>query len=225
MTTIVFASSKGGVGKSTSCLTLAQELAHRGKTVSILDADPNAGLVEWSEEAQHDRITVHGNITDNSIIELIIDESERVPFVLVDLEGTKNLKMSSAIARADLVVVPMKGSHLDARRASDTIKIIRVQERHMDRKIPFGVLFTQAPAAMVTKDERAAREELERAGIPVFVTRMVDRSAYRAIFSYASTLRDLPQNEVRSVPTAIENAEAFTDEVIERLRAERSVAA
>lgn len=225
MPTIVFASPKGGVGKSTSCLLLAQELIHRGKEVSILDADPNASLIEWFEGTKDERVTLHGSITDDSIIELMIDESERVPFVLVDLEGTRNVKMSSAIARADLVIIPMKGSYMDARRASETIKMIRVQERHMDRKIPFAVLFTQGPAAMITKDERLGREELAKGGATVFVTRIVERAAYRAIFSYGSFLRDLPHDEVRSVPTAIENAEAFADEVIELLRAERSAAA
>lgn len=35
------ASSKGGAGKSTSAVLLATELAVRGTTVTIIDADPN----------------------------------------------------------------------------------------------------------------------------------------------------------------------------------------
>ncbi len=41
MPTIAFANSKGGVGKSTSAALLASELAVRGASVTIIDADPN----------------------------------------------------------------------------------------------------------------------------------------------------------------------------------------
>ena len=40
MPVIVFATPKGGAGKTTSALLLASELAARGATVAIIDADP-----------------------------------------------------------------------------------------------------------------------------------------------------------------------------------------
>ena len=40
MPTIVFASPKGGVGKSTSAVLLATELASHGGSVTMIDADP-----------------------------------------------------------------------------------------------------------------------------------------------------------------------------------------
>ena len=40
MAIIAFASPKGGVGKTTSALLLASELAYRGSRVTIIDADP-----------------------------------------------------------------------------------------------------------------------------------------------------------------------------------------
>src|SRR5206468_1030807 len=41
MPTIVFASPKGGAGKSTSVVILASELARKRAAVTIIDADPN----------------------------------------------------------------------------------------------------------------------------------------------------------------------------------------
>jgi chromosome partitioning protein len=41
MPTIVFASPKGGVGKSTAAVLLATELAGFGAGVTLIDADPN----------------------------------------------------------------------------------------------------------------------------------------------------------------------------------------
>ena len=41
MPTIVFASPKGGAGKSTAAVLLGTELAAKGGDVTIIDADPN----------------------------------------------------------------------------------------------------------------------------------------------------------------------------------------
>ena len=48
MPTIVFASPKGGAGKSTSAVLLATELASRGGAVTIIDADPNRPVSRWA---------------------------------------------------------------------------------------------------------------------------------------------------------------------------------
>ena len=49
MPTIVFASPKGGAGKSTSAVVLASELARRGAAVTIIDADPNRPVSAWAK--------------------------------------------------------------------------------------------------------------------------------------------------------------------------------
>ena len=48
MPTIVFASPKGGAGKSTSAVLLGAELARKGAAVTIIDADPNKPLSQWA---------------------------------------------------------------------------------------------------------------------------------------------------------------------------------
>src|SRR5262249_4539754 len=48
MPVIVFSSSKGGCGKTTSSAILGTELALSGATVAMLDADPNKNLVDWA---------------------------------------------------------------------------------------------------------------------------------------------------------------------------------
>ena len=47
MPTIVFASPKGGAGKSTSAVVLATELALSGANVTVIDADPNRPGARW----------------------------------------------------------------------------------------------------------------------------------------------------------------------------------
>ncbi len=40
------------------------------------------------------------------------------------------------MSRADLVIIPVQGSHLDAREAAKTIKLVRAQEHVFKREIP-----------------------------------------------------------------------------------------
>jgi chromosome partitioning protein len=49
MPTIVFATPKGGSGKSTSAVLLATELVASGATVTIIDADPNRPVARWGQ--------------------------------------------------------------------------------------------------------------------------------------------------------------------------------
>lgn len=51
MPTIVFASPKGGAGKSTSAVVLAAELARSGTNVVVIDADPNRPVSKWARLA------------------------------------------------------------------------------------------------------------------------------------------------------------------------------
>lgn len=125
MPTIVFASPKGGVGKSTSAVVLASELAQTGAEVAVIDADPNRPVSKWgSLDGRPANLSVVSNATEATVIDEIEAWSARVPFVVVDLEGTASMTVAYAISRADLVIIPVQGSQLDAAEAAKAIKLI-----------------------------------------------------------------------------------------------------
>lgn len=137
--------------------------------------------------------------------------------MIVDLEGTANLLVAYAISRADLVIVPTQGSHLDGKEAAKAIQLVKEQEEYLDRTIPFAVILTRTSAVIRPKTLQHVEKLLREAGIPMFRTQMLDREPFRAIFSLGGSLGQLPLREVRTRDTAIANAEAFTAEVIEKL--------
>ena len=55
---IAFASSKGGVGKSTTCAAVGARLAQRGEDVLILDLDQNRTVERWGRKANLKGLTV-----------------------------------------------------------------------------------------------------------------------------------------------------------------------
>ena len=79
MPVIVTASSKGGAGKSTLTLVLAQALAMVGATVTIVDADPNRPLLRWRDGKSRSSIEVIGDVTESTIIKVIREQSSRSP--------------------------------------------------------------------------------------------------------------------------------------------------
>ena len=218
MPTIVMASSKGGCGKSTSAVVLASELAQRGTAVTIIDVDPNQPITRWSRKpGKPETLTVVSDANESTLLDAIEEAEHKTPFVIVDLEGTANLTVAQAISRADLVVVPLKGSTLDATEAVKAIRFIQLQERGYRRPIPFVLLFTQTSPTVRSRTLKAIEADFQAQGIPALATPLHDRDAYRAIFAFGGPVRDLDPKLVGGLAGAADNSRQFVSEVVAKL--------
>jgi chromosome partitioning protein len=219
MPTIVFANPKGGVGKSTAAVILATQLAQKGAAVTILDADPNKPISHWQKRGRvPNNITVVANISEATIIDEIDTAAQTTPFVVVDLEGTASMMVAYAISRADLVIIPIQGSQLDAAEGTKAIKLIRQQEKAFQKTIPFAVLFTRTNAALRPRTLVHIQAEFHKHNIRAFVTQVHEREAYRALFSFGGTLETLDSTQVGNLEKAIANAREFAAETVSMLR-------
>jgi chromosome partitioning protein len=219
MPTVVFASPKGGAGKSTSAVVLATELARRGAGVTILDADPNRPVSHWARRSGcPESLNVLADISESTVIDTIEEAARTSAFVIVDLEGTASMTVAYAISRADLVVIPTQGSQLDAAEAAKAVKLIRQQEKAFARQIPYAVLFTRTSTAIRPRTLQHIREEFSTNQVPAFETQMHEREAFRAIFSFGGTLESLDPTQVSNLQAALANARAFAGEVVAMLR-------
>lgn len=225
MPTIVFASPKGGAGKSTSAVILATELAGKGANVTMIDADPNKPVTRWAgRPGKPENLSVVSDITEGTIIDAIEDAARKTSFVIVDLEGTASMMVPYAMSRADLVIIPTQGSELDAAEAAKAIKLVRDQEKYGRRRIPFAILFTRTSAAIETRDLKDIQSQFVEAKVPVFKTQMIERAAFRALFSFGGSLKTLDPKEVRNISAAITNARALASEVVAMLKRESTAA-
>jgi chromosome partitioning protein len=224
MPTIIFASPKGGVGKSTAAVLLATELAGFGAAVAMIDADPNKPLSHWARRAgRPENLTVVADVAEDSIIDVIESAAVKAPFVIVDLEGTASMMVGYAMSRADLVVIPVQGSHLDAAEAARAIKLVRAQERVFRRKIPYCILFTRTNPAIRTRMFQSIEDEFANNQIPMFKTHLNEREAFRALFAFGGTLSGLDTAQVANVTAAIMNARIYANEVVNMLKAKAPV--
>ncbi|SFJ27055.1 ParA family protein [Albimonas pacifica] len=225
MPVICFANPKGGSGKTTTALLLATQLADRGARVVVIDADPERWISQWGRlDGRPENIEIVEGVSEDGIVDAIDEASERAQFVIVDLEGTASLMVANAIGMADLVVVPLQGSSMDARGGAKTIKLIRNQARMARREIPYGVVLTRTSAAIMSRALRNVREQLLRGGIDMFETPIVERAAYRDMFDYGGGLSALDPGQVSNLDRAVQNAREFAGEVLARLKDAQAVA-
>jgi chromosome partitioning protein len=186
----------------------------------MIDADPNRPLSQWADRpGKPAKRTVIDTPTEDSIIDTIEKAAMQTTFVIVDLEGTASMMAGYAMSRADLVIIPAQGSHLDATEAVKAIKLVKGQEKAFQRKIPFAILFTRTSAAIRPRTLQSIEAEFAQNGIPMFGVQIHERDAYRAVFAFGGTLADLDPTQVSNLPAARLNARTFAGEVIETLKA------
>ena len=220
MPTIVFSSSKGGSGKTTSALLLALQLS-KSYPITLIDADPNRPITRWAAGGKvPTTLKILSDIDEENILDRIEDAVAVTPFVIVDLEGTAAKIVLLAVSQADFVVIPTQGSELDATEASRGIKVIRQHERMTGRSMPYSVLLTRTNAAIRTRNVTQISNSLKTAGIPVFTTEINEREAFKSVFSFRETLDDLNPAEVANLDKARRNVEEFAKELLQRLTEE-----
>lgn len=222
MPVIAFANSKGGSGKTTSALLLAQSLATQRPT-TLIDADPRHPVTTWAEKpGRPATLTVATNQSERTILDEIEAAAARDPFVIIDLEGTASRLMSYAISQSDLVIIPMKEQQQDALAALDVIQEIHRDMKATRREIPYAVLFTQSRAAVKSRTARhIAAQFRDRGQIDTFKTEIHERDAFAAMFSIGGTVAAMDPAQVNGLDKALANIDAFRDEVIGKLRAIR----
>jgi chromosome partitioning protein len=222
MHTIVFASSKGGAGKTTAAIILASELAQQGKkkniNITMIDADPNQHSAKWAlKQGCPKNIDIIQGSDEESIIDDIEKANAKSDFVIVDLEGTASMAVASAVSQADLVIILCQGSQDDADEAVKTIKLIKRQEKVLRRDIPFSILLTRTNPAITPRTLKHIVKEFTEANIDIFKSSLIDREAFRAIRSFGGTVNQLNPKEVSGIEKSIDNARYFAEEVKQKL--------
>ena len=131
---ISMVNQKGGVGKSTLAICLAYESVLQGNRVLLVDADPQASIMRWTDNRKESyplshrlsaialpKKTLHRDLPsmehDYDII--IIDSAPRLSDITI-----------SVIAASDFILVPCTPSPYDIWASEDTINYIITLESH-----------------------------------------------------------------------------------------------
>lgn len=183
---ITFASSKGGVGKSTSCLAVGCALALSGARVQILDLDQNYTLKRWSERFARPELSSLEvvSLTDPAGLDEHLDavrESGSADWVLIDIAGAYEQTLVFAIAAAHITLIPAQLSEPDIHEAGKIIRTCRKIETRFNRALTYAVLLTQVQA-LASRPHSFLLDKISQSGIPRLTSTIGQRAVFRDLF-------------------------------------------
>ena len=140
MRAIVFASQKGGTGKSTLAIGLAVVAMEDGERVSILDTDPQGTISYWRSRRGSPEPAVE-RLTNRFRLESALRDLKQKgrTLAIIDTPGNDSDVVTEAIRLADLCLIPARPSQADIEAACPTLKAAY----KFDRK--FAFVLNQAP--------------------------------------------------------------------------------
>lgn len=167
---ITVAAAKGGVGKTTTALFLARQLARRAGVV-VLDADPQASATEWALTAKDtgDPLPFEVRPTNQRALRQAGDVAEHV---VIDTPPGHPEVIHAAIEQADVVVIPTEASGLDMLQMWQTLEACH--------DTPAAVLLTKA--RLRTKSHQSALDVLASEDVAVIEQPVLLREAIKNSF-------------------------------------------
>lgn len=164
---------KGGVGKTTSAMALAEAATRTGVRAIVLDCDPQASASTWdalvTDEGGDLPFDVRpGNI---AVLRRLRDSEDAV--TLIDCPPTGNVT-DEAMRVADIVVVPSNPASADIQKTWDTVDALERNGK------PYGVLLTKVNRQ--TRSYRATMRALEERGASVFDAQIPQREDLKNYF-------------------------------------------
>ena len=209
---ISFASPKGGVGKSTSCLAIAGALLAAGNKVRIVDFDQTETIWRWYSTSPFAQaipnLTVEKGPTDD-IGHFISDLYQTATdYVLLDLAGALSDVVLIIAAFANLTITPAKVSEPDIIEASKMAHNLHAVAKRIGKPINHRILLNEVPSS-ISNDELDLIQQIDESNLQRFKTLIRRRAAYSKSFSRGT----LPHMSDTPDKKALAEIDALMDEI------------
>ena len=206
---VAFAGQKGGAGKSTAAVCVAAEALARGKSVLLVDADPQGTARTWGDvatEAGHPAPTVIAMGSQMHRPEQLPTVAARFDLTVIDCPPRAGDVQRSALMVADVVILPCGPSAADAWGLAGSLELVG-EAQTVRPSLRAAVLLTRVQAR--TALGKGARAVLADCGCAVLRTELGLRvdfqeclAAGRGVTTYAP--RGPSAREVRALLVELE---------------------
>lgn len=195
---IAICNPKGGTGKTTTAVTLAEQLARDGARVAVLDLDGQQTVANWSHErgqkGYDTPFAVEGYPPTQPIegfLPLVKRMSGETDYLILDLEGIASVTMTRAMSRAHLVIVPIGPRHLDGEGAAHAVQTIRDEEDVLGRVIPYRILVNRAAnGSVIPSGQTRVIASIDAGEIDRFRCLMREGRAFDDIWAWSALLHE-----------------------------------
>ncbi len=181
---IAMGGQKGGTGKTTTTVALADAWHHAGKSVLLIDADPQRSTMTWGD------VRAEVGLDSPSIIAMgeAMHKRDQLPrlargfdVVLIDCPPRFGKILRSALMVADLIILPCGPSDIDAWALTETLELVE-EAQTLREELASAVLITRKVPR--TTIGRTARDILAEGGHPILRTELGYRVAYQQCMGY-----------------------------------------
>jgi cellulose biosynthesis protein BcsQ len=172
MNVIVFASRKGGSGKSTLTAHLAAHVHKPSKPCLLVDADPQGSLTLWHKLRGTNEPPLKA--ANRSVSEIVAAaKRDGYEWVFIDTPPNMSAVVVDAVRNATMVVIPARPGVFDVNAVQETIQTCRSARK------PYAVVINGAPALREGVESRIvtiAREALAKFRAPVWGGQVTNRA-------------------------------------------------
>lgn len=188
---------KGGVGKTTIAINLADAIARHCNSideqgeageawVALIDADPQGSSAAWGSAYKGAHVDVHRVEDHRQLANRVKELALTHDYIIIDGPPQVAEIAAAVIKLADFVLIPCTPSPLDVWAARDLVDLVKERQRHY-QGTP-GAAFVVSREVQGTQLASQIRTTLAGYGLPVLQAGTINRVAYPGSIAAGSTV-------------------------------------